>query len=505
MSRNRRFWLEWLAAFAVCAAICAAFQYQTPFLGEEDSYYHIKFAWLLRHHGLFRSGFPWAQFSLWRDGFSDGSIVFHLFLIPFTFGDLMAGGKVATLLLSAFTLSSFFAILTLNKVRDRLYWFWIFLLGGGFFWFRMMVLRPQVLSAALLLWSIHFLINGRKRAFAALSFLYPLSYVAAFLPQVFAVVRWAYLKVVERRDERALVLAGLGAYALATLCHPYFPKNLTFFFVQNFYVMYLAMTSKVNLYLAGEFLPLDTRQLVGAHAALLVHLVGILFVFMHRRKPLSERTRVMFPIALIVVLLTCGSKRFVEYSVPVTTLFCAFLFEDVFAGYGPEEFRRDYGRPGQAFAFAWLIALGAASGAEANIVSNDFAHIHAPRFKNLAATLAAQAPPGEMVYTCDWDEPPELLFYNHQHQYPVLMDPTFMYYWSHDVWQKWFDVSNARLSPDDVVETLTDTFHAHYGLCGAKFTPLRRLIGADKRFTILAEDPNGFVFRLDPDAANKSE
>ncbi len=113
----------------------------------------------------------------------------------------MFGAKLATVLLGAFAFSSFFAILTLNRVRHRFYWFWLFLLGGGFFWWRLLVPRPQVLSVTLLLWSLHFLLNGRRKAFAALSFAYPLSYVAAFLPQAFAVLRWAYLKVVERRAD----------------------------------------------------------------------------------------------------------------------------------------------------------------------------------------------------------------------------------------------------------------------------------------------------------------
>jgi hypothetical protein len=496
---TRRFWLEWLAVFAACAALCAYFQFRTPYLTEEDCYYHIKFAWLLRHHGLFRSGFPWARFSLWKDGFSDGSIVFHLFLIPFTFGDLAFGGKLASVFLSAFTFSSFFAILTLNRVRGRFYWFWIILLGGGFFWWRMLMLRPQVLSAALLLWSVHFLINNNRKGFAALSFLYPLSYVAAFLPQVFSVARWVYLKTVERRDERRIVFAGLAAYAAATLLHPYFPKNLRFFYVQNFYVMFLALTQKVNLYLAGEFLPLNTRQIVGAHAILLANLLGLGFVFMHRRNALSERTRVTSFIALITVLLTCMSKRFVEYSVPVSTLFAAFLAHDVLEGVTLESFYAEFGNPARAAALLWLIVLSGASGAQANIVAQDFSDIAPPRFKELAAVLAREVPAGEMVYTCDWDEPPELLYYNDQHSFPVIMDPTFMYYWDRKIWQSWFDISNARLSADEAVTALTDTFHARFGLCSDKFTGFHRQIGADPRFRILAENRHGYVFELQKD------
>jgi hypothetical protein len=140
--------------------------------------------------------------------------------------------------------------------------------------------------------------------------------------------------------------------------------------------------------------------------------------------------------------------------------------------------------------------MGAATGVEARMISGEFSRIQPPRFKELAAVLAEKVPPGELVYTCDWDEAPELLFYNDQHRYPVLMDPTFMYYWNPKIWKSWFDVGNALLTPDETVKTLTGTFHARFGLCGAKFIPFRGLIGNDPRFTVLAENKNGFVFEL---------
>lgn len=495
MTPRTRFWLEWLGIFLLCAALCAWLQFQTPFLPEADSYYHIKFAWLLRRHGLFREGFPWAHFSLWRDGFSDGAPLYHLLLIPFTFGDLALGGKLAAVAFSAFMLSSFFAILTLNRVRARGYWFALLLLGGAYFWWRMLVLRPQVLSATLLLWSLHFLLNGRLRPFAALSFLYPLSYVAAFLPQVFSVARWIYLKALTRRADSRLVLAGLGAYALATLAHPYFPKNLTFFYVQNVYVMFLGMTRKVDLYLAGEILPLDTRHFVGAHLPLIANLLALAFAFMHRRTALSERTRTTFLAALITILLTCGSKRFVEYSVPVATLFCAFLFTDVFAGFGLGDFARERGRAGRACVLAGLVALAGAAGVQAWIVRKQMASVKPPRFRELAAALSGAAPAGELVFTCDWDEPPQLLFYNESYRYPVLMDPTFMYYWDPSLWRRWNDLANARLTPGDTARELKETFGARFGVCGAKFSGLRSIMDDGTRFRILAENEHGFVFK----------
>ncbi len=501
MSRPRRLAWEWLAVFAFSAALCAYFQFQTPFLPEEDGYYHLKLAWTLRHHGLLRDGFPWAWFSLWREGFSDGSPLFHLWLIPFTFGDLAFGGKLATTLLGALMFSSFYLILALNEVRARLYWFWMLLLGGGFFWWRMLVPRPQILSVLMLLWSVHFLINGRRRAFAVMSFLYPLSYVAAFLPQIFSVLRWAYLKAVEDRDERPLVLAGFGAFAAAMFLHPYFPKNLTFFYVQNFYVMALALTDKVNLYLGGEFFPLDTRQFLGAHIVIIGHLAALGFALLHRRIALAERTRVLLLMAAAAVVLTCGSKRFVEYSVPLCTLLAAFVFTDLTRDYTQARFESDWGQAGQAAVLALLAAMGLATGVEGRIVRGELKRIGPPRFAGLAQVLNERVPPGEIVYTCDWDDPPELFFYADRFRYPVIMDPTFMYYWDKDVWRKWFDVANARLTPDETVRALTQTFSSRYGLCSTKFSGFRALVDHDPRFSVLAEDANGFVWRLTPSAA----
>jgi hypothetical protein len=496
MEPRRRFAVEWTGIFLLCFALCAYFQFLSPYMPEEDGYFHIKTALLMRRHGLFLDGFPWSFLSLWRDRYSDGCLLYHLYLIPFTFGDLVSGMKWATVLLSAFQFSSFFAVLTLNRVRARFYWFGVFLLGGGFFWWRMLAPRPQVLSAALLLWSVHFLLNERRRSFFIISFVYGLSYVAAFLPQIFSVIRWAYQKTAERRASGTIVVAGLAGYGLSAMLHPYFPKNLEFFYVQNVYVMFLALTQKVNLSLAGEFLPLDTRQFVFGHLPLIAHVTVLSFIFMHRRPALSKRTLELFPIAAAVLLLTCASKRFLEYSVPVATLFCAFFAGDVLAGVGLRDFLRDYGPKARFLLAAWLLAFAAAAGVEASYVRGDFSRLPPPRFEELSRVLVSQAPPGEMIFTCDWDEPPELYFFDDRNVYPVMMDPTFMYYWNPTNWRQWNDLANARLSLDETYRGLTQTFHARYGLCGSKFTELRRILGADARFQVLEENDSGFVFKV---------
>jgi hypothetical protein len=256
----------------------------------------------------------------------------------------------------------------------------------------------------------------------------------------------------------------------------------------------MGVTQHVNLYLANELFPLDTRQFVGGNLPVILHVLGLGYLALHVRRPLSEKTRLLVPIAAVLVLLSCLSKRFLEYSVPATVLLCAFVYTDVSEGYGEKEFVRSYGRAGQAAALAWFIGMGAALGVEASMVRYDFTHANPPRFEALAKTLAAKAPPGELVYACDWDETPELLFFADQYRYPVIMDPTFMYYWSPDVWHKWFDVSNAKLTAAETRRTLSETFHTRFGVCGSRFGELKKLMRGDKRFSILAENDEGFVF-----------
>ncbi len=494
--RPYRFWSQWLAVYLFCCAVCAYFQFQSPYLPEPDSYFHVKAALLMRQHGLFLKGFPWAHFSLWRDGYSDGCLLYHLLLIPFTFGGLVFGAKAAAVLFSAFALSSFFMILTLNRIPHRIYWFWLLLMGGGFFWWRVLAVRPQVLSISLLMWSLHFLLNDRKRPFALLCFLYPFAYVAAFLPVVFAALRWAYLKVVERRSEHRILLAGSGAYVLAMLLHPYFPKNLRFFYVQNLVSMFYSVTRKVELFQGGEIRPMDTLQLLSAHWPLILHLLVVLSVFMHRRPPLSQRTRVLFPITVAVVALTLVSKRFIEYSLPVATLFCACAFTDVFAGCAARAFLPERRVLAGALVAAWLGLVAAASGSWFATMRGQFAHLPPPHFERLARTLAAQAPPGSLIYTCDWDEPPELLYFNDQHRYMVMMDPVFMYYQDPALWELWHGTANAILPPDDIHRALQERFGVRFGLCSRKFQPFRDLVGRDRRYKIIDEDDEGFVFKV---------
>ena len=81
----------WLIFFASLAFV----QFASPDLPDNDGYYHIKLASLMRTEGL-KPDFPWLPLSILNENeFYDHHFLFHVALIPFTFGDLRLGAKWA--------------------------------------------------------------------------------------------------------------------------------------------------------------------------------------------------------------------------------------------------------------------------------------------------------------------------------------------------------------------------------------------------------------------------
>ena len=76
----------------------AGLQAVTPNLVGNDSYFHIKYAEVMRHAGArgFPPAFPWLPLTILApDRYADHHMLYHVLLVPFTIGDLRIGGKIA--------------------------------------------------------------------------------------------------------------------------------------------------------------------------------------------------------------------------------------------------------------------------------------------------------------------------------------------------------------------------------------------------------------------------
>jgi hypothetical protein len=100
----------------------ALIQFVTPHMPDNDGFYHIKLAWLLRTEG-WKPDFPFLPLSILNEGeFYDHHFLFHVAMIPFTFGNLHMGAKWAAV---TFASLAFLAVWYLfHRQRVPFAWLW---------------------------------------------------------------------------------------------------------------------------------------------------------------------------------------------------------------------------------------------------------------------------------------------------------------------------------------------------------------------------------------------
>jgi hypothetical protein len=493
--RWRENYTNTVVIFFLSAALFYLWQFRTPFLPENDGYYHIKFADLMRTQGFIRD-FPWAEWSLWFKNFSDKEFLFHVYLIPFTaiFDNLHTAAKVATVLLASVAVTSFYVILLLNKVRWAALWWFLLMSSGGYFLYRANVPRPQVLSIALCLWSIHFILNNKRIALAVLCFLYTSAYTGYILPFIFSCTVSGYLLFFEKEFEWKTPLTVLAATAAGMVFHPYFPDNITMFWVQNFYVLWMGTNGSVDLKMGGEFRPMDTKKMLEVITSVLIPFFLAFLVSLKGSIKADKKTRALFMVALSLIVLTMTSKRFAEYSVPVTLWFCAAFFNPFFSQYDLKALWRKRAARTALIVFGACLVLGLLFVRSYRDVARQYS-AEESGFKAPALYVKEHAPKGSLIYTCDWDDTPEIFFYNSDNNYPVFLDPNFMYVWNPDFWQKWFRVSNG-MEGDRTYHFFKNVFNVEWGICTSNFSKLRRIIEGDKRMEIILRTPHSYLFRV---------
>ncbi|MEM7481544.1 MAG: hypothetical protein AAF481_10245 [Acidobacteriota bacterium] len=245
-SRSRPPWLLLAAVFLVAWGALGVFYSQHPVLYDADSYYHLAIARMYAEHGPFVDELPQARFSEFRDGFGDKEFLFHAALVPFVQGgDLMAGGRWALALFNALIFTALFAFGYRALGPWGLVVPWWLVVGSLEFSWRMVRLRPELLSLLILLLAIAAAAGRRYRWLGVLGAVYALSYTAfqVFLGIFGLLFLWTGWS--RRRWEWPLLLyAGLGV-AVGLVVHPQFPHNLDIWVLQN--VLYFQDTSFIRV------------------------------------------------------------------------------------------------------------------------------------------------------------------------------------------------------------------------------------------------------------------
>lgn len=423
----RWLWVATAAVFAGAFLGGALFYARHPLLYDADAYYHLAISRATAHQGILRD-LPWLRFSTLHQGFGDKELLFHILLAPFAaLPDPLLGGRLFLALCNALIA----AALSHLALRAIGWWgllmpLWLCYAATEFTW-RLVRLRPELLSLFLLLIAFWAIARGRYRWLGALAALYTLTYTAfhAFLGLcgiLFLVFGWA-----RRRWEWGLLLYPLLGAGVALVIHPNFPKNLEVWIVQN--VQFFLR--KGDLDVGTEFRPDFTDVVLMVQLGWLLGLLAFWRSGEPAEKPdpqdVEARAADAFGIAALVFgLLFFLMSRFAFYFFPFATLW--MLFEMRRRGRLPGRWTALPGRGRVPLAVALgisvLISLPVARRELALFAQRTDPGPGAIRLVDRAEV--AKALPPEARVAAPWRSTPIYMLWAPQGRYLNTLDPVFM-------------------------------------------------------------------------------
>lgn len=497
-----RLWLlVGLAAF-ILAVVGGALLHHRSVLHDTDAYFHLAVGRAYAEHGVI-DVLPWTRLSLLHDGFGDKEWFFHVFLAPFaSLEDPVQGGRWALIVLGALLAAVIAAIATPDLGRAAaLLPLWIFYASTETTW-RLVRLRPELLSLLLLLLAVHCMSRGRERLLGVIALLYTLSYTAfhALLGLVglaFAWLAWARPATPENPRQppwRMLLYAITGGLAGLVL-HPHFPKNLEIWLIQN--VQFFA--EKGVLDVGTEIRP-NTSDVV-----LMVNLgwiLGLLVLWLSARPgraatPEDHRLADVLGIATAVFgFLYLLMSRFSIYFFPFATLFC--LAEMRRRGLRPGGPLKLFGRH-VPFAVAATLCL-VISLPEAGRQWANYRHRTDPgpenaRLKDREA-LARALPNGARV-AADWGPTATYMLWAPHALYLNALDPIFMATPYPEAHQRLRAVLEGRAP--DIPAATADLLSDHLAFPSTRGEPVVERLNGDPRVRVLHRGSHTLVsFRPAP-------
>jgi hypothetical protein len=501
MSKRLTTLLTALLLFSAFFAGMTAIQFSTRDMPDNDGFYHIKLAYLMRTEGL-KPPFPYLPLSiLSADKFYDHHFLFHVALIPFTFGDLRLGAKWAAVIFSSLA----FLAVWLLLYRQKVPWAWLWALGllgiSEAFLYRMSITRAQSLSLAFLALTMLWLLEGKTWRLAILAFFYVWTYDA--FPLILALGGLHFLAVVlsERRfDFRPLLFIGAGVVA-GMILNPYFPVNITFS-IQH---MLPKLADATSVSVGNEWYPYDTGQLLNNSLPSLVAFAsGILALGLSGRK-MDVRIAFSLLTALLFGLMLFEARRFVEYFPAFALIFVAFAWSPLLTDLWPAPASEAESTPWALPAFSLrmylpvaLIALAVIAGMQRSIsAAQESIQGSKPYYLYLGASnwLKQNTKEGERIFQTDWDDFPRLFYYNTYNTYLIGLDPTYMQIYDSKLYDEWVNVTDGSVeNPSSVI---LSTFGARYILTDLKHTDFLRTAAHDPGLREVYRDGQAVIFMVE--------
>lgn len=476
----------------------AMIQFATPDMPDNDGFYHIKLAWLMRTEGL-KPAFPFLPLSILNENeFYDHHFLFHVALIPFTFGDLRMGAKWAAVVFASL---AFLAVWYLLH-RQRVPYAWLWALGllgiSDAFLFRMSITRAQSLSLGILALAYAWLLEGKYKHLVVLGFVYVWMYDAFPLMIALASLHFIAVVMTEHRLEFRPLLYTSAGIVLGMIVNPYFPDNLIF----SYHHMLPKLAEATSVRVGNEWYPYDTKQLLdNSLPALIAFASGALALGLSGRK-MDVRTALGLFVSLLFGLMLFQARRFVEYFPPFALIFAAFAWTPVFESKPASEPSiasprfRSMGLLQSYFPVAVLslaVALGIAGSVSPARAAIDGSKSYG-LYANASLWLEQNTPVQSRIFQTDWDDFPRLFYYNTHNTYLIGLDPTYLQLYDADLFDLWVDITNGDVeNPSQIIAATFDSQYIHTDLQHGDFL---QVAAQDPGLKEVYRDDQAVIFKV---------
>ena len=473
----------------------ALIQFSTPDLPDNDGFYHIKFADLMRRESLIPD-FRWLPLTILNpQEFYDHHFLYHVALIPFTFGDLRLGAKWSAVIFPAL---SFLAVYHLFK-RERIPLAWLWALAllavSEAFLYRMSITRAQSLSLGILALGMLWLLESNYWRLAVLGFVYVWTYNAFPLLLVVGVLYSAAVLLIEHKFHWKPLLFIIAGILTGLVINPYFPRNLIF----TIRHILPKLTEPAVSGLGNEWFPYTTAQLLENSLPALAALAGGALALGLAGRKIDVRTTFAFLISLLFAFMLFRARRFVEYFPPFALIFAAFAWSPLTEMFvESKETDPAYGR---IFWKRWLLPVlllmvAAIPGYFAISEARELIRSSKPAnlYQYAAQWLQDNTPEDALVFQTDWDDFPRLFFFNSHNVYLAGLDPTYSQQYDPDLYIRWVEITRGRV--DNPADAILNEFGAEFVHTDLHHGDFLAIAYADPRMVEVFRDDQAVIFQI---------
>jgi len=244
--------------FALFFTLFFLIQFVSPNLAGVDAYYHIKYAYLYRTLGIEETinNFNVLKYTILELYPSDRAFLYHILLIPFTYGNLITGSKISAALLASLIFTLFYWVLKKFKIKYCFCWTSLLFAASSAFIFRLTLSRSLLLSILFLILVFYLIIKRKYGWLFILSVFYSLSYAAlAFIP----ILAFIYILIEYSQTKQfnwKLLLYPVLGILIGLIIRPDFPQSFYNILLQNFYVLFYKLKG-VRLDIGEEWYPIS--------------------------------------------------------------------------------------------------------------------------------------------------------------------------------------------------------------------------------------------------------